>query len=567
VKLREGNEFLRVALSLRSLSRVGQTKRETAELIDTPSVRTTRSTMLPLLVLVPHALIQGAAIGHRALPSSFRASRIRGVDTAPSGEMPLTSWIRNGTKVGYAVHHESVVPAEMPTMPLPELLVAVDPRRYPSMSRARKACRRGTVLVNGMEGRCITTAGGGDTISLQSRVQPGFSPRGKPPFALEIAYEDDALAVVVKPAGVCTHPPSNAENRRLAGAANGNSMRTAVQYALRPPPVGTVDALYRPHICHRLDRPTSGLLLCAKTRPALAALTAAFRDRRITKQYRAIVCGRVEGEAGDIDSQVMGRPAQTSWRVVQRGRSLKLGGGHLTELALFPHTGRTHQLRRHCKEVLGLPIVGDKKYGGDDAGSGLYLAAVELSFVHPDKLDGSEPLRVSIDPPNKFASLMAHEQSRWQRLGDESALGLAEPPCVVEPYTASGLRRVAAVVLAREATDGTVEVLLERREGDDLDGMHCFPGGKHEPGETMVQAAVRESQQELGIGLDGVSASLGVVETKSAAIEHFLVRKWVGEPSPKEGQKIVWVAAQSLEELALTPSARGALATLWEVLK
>ncbi|EOD17411.1 hypothetical protein EMIHUDRAFT_57488, partial [Emiliania huxleyi CCMP1516] len=139
----------------------------------------------------------------------------------------------------------------------------------------------------------------------------------------------------------------------------------------------------RPHICHRLDRPTSGLLLCAKTRHALLGVSSAFRDRVVHKQYRAVVCGIVEGDEGEVDSPIMRRESRTRWRVLRRGRSLRLGGGHLTELALFPLTGRTHQLRRHCAEVLGAPIVGDSKYGGGDAGSGLYLSAVELRLAHP----------------------------------------------------------------------------------------------------------------------------------------------------------------------------------------
>jgi 23S rRNA pseudouridine1911/1915/1917 synthase len=168
------------------------------------------------------------------------------------------TWLRNGTRLGYGVHASlGTVPASIATpTPLPEVLVVIDPERFPSMSRARKACRRGSVLVDGAEGRCITTARAGDHLELQARIAPGFTPRGKPPFALDVLFEDDALAVVFKPSGVCTHPPP--------GGAPGGSMRTAVMHALRPPPVGTCAVLYRPHIVHRLDKPTSGLLLCAK---------------------------------------------------------------------------------------------------------------------------------------------------------------------------------------------------------------------------------------------------------------------------------------------------------------
>ena len=163
---------------------------------------------------------------------------------------------------GYAVRASFTVPAHVAaTTPLPEVLTALDDAHdvFPSMSRARKYLRRGAVLVNGAEARCITTCGPGDTIELQERVAPGFSPRGVAPFPIDIAFDCDSFAVVVKPAGVVTHPPPG-------GATGSRSMRTAIQYALPPPPLGTPGALYRPHLVHRLDKPTSGLLLCAKVR-------------------------------------------------------------------------------------------------------------------------------------------------------------------------------------------------------------------------------------------------------------------------------------------------------------
>ena len=198
-------------------------------------------------------------------------------------------------------------------------------------------------------------------------------------------------------------------------------MRTAIQHALQPPPIGTPSALYRPQCVHRLDKATSGLLLCAKTKPALLSLQKSFRDRRVQKRYAAIVCGEVEGDEGFIDDPIDGRSAQTSWKVTRRVRSLKLGGGHLTYLSLWPRTGRTHQLRKHCSFVLQCPIVGDKKYGGEDAGSGMFLSALELSFLHPCQTAEEEsPFNVKIDPPAKFEKLLQREHQRWQELAGET---------------------------------------------------------------------------------------------------------------------------------------------------
>lgn len=314
-----------------------------------------------------------------------------------------------GVRPGHEIFASLLVPSDIPPgTPLPSVLPQLDPVTFPSMSRARKHCRRGSVLVNGREARCLSIVAPGDAIELQQRVAPGFTPRGRPPFNVTVLLEDDFLAVVLKPAGVVTHPPPG-------GATGSRSMRTAVMHALTPPPVGTAGALYRPHIVHRLDKPTSGLLLCAKTKPCLVALSRAFAERNVRKTYSAVVLGHVDGESGVITEPLDGKNAVTRWRVTGRHRSLKLGSGHLTSLALYPHTGRTHQLRRHCAEQLGCPIVGDGAYGGADADCGLLLAALALDFEHPEK---ASRVQVEIDEPSKFESLRRREHVRWQLLHD-----------------------------------------------------------------------------------------------------------------------------------------------------
>ena len=164
--------------------------------------------------------------------------------------------------------------------------------------------------------------------------------------------------------------------------------------------------------------------MCAKTKPVLVALQRAFTERRIKKTYIAIVAGDVRGDAGEIDADLDDKSAVTGWEVRRRARSLKLG--HITELVLSPRTGRTHQLRRHCAEVLGCPIVGDTAYGGASVGSGLFLCACSLELEHP-AWAGGPPLRVECEPPEKHESLLRREQQRWERLGVEAsaAQGLA----------------------------------------------------------------------------------------------------------------------------------------------
>ena len=120
---------------------------------------------------------------------------------------------------------------------------------------------------------------------------------------------------------ICTYAHAHACAQK--SGALGGSMRTAIQYTLRPPPVGTANALYRPHTIHRLDKPTSGLLLCAKTKPALLALQRSFAAREVSKRYSAVVSGFVEGEEGEIEHEIDGKHASTRWQVVRRARSLK----------------------------------------------------------------------------------------------------------------------------------------------------------------------------------------------------------------------------------------------------
>ena len=287
-----------------------------------------------------------------ATASGALQRNLRGIACAAS------KFTTTATRPDFAVHHEAIIPdAVSSSTPLPAVLTKIDPQRFPTLSQARKSLRRGFVLINGVRSGCGSTASPGDVVALQERVAVGAAQqRGTAPFPLDIVYEDDSLGIVVKPAGVCTHPPKDGDDRRRIGADGGNTMRTAVGFALRPPAVGTRQVLYRPHVCHRLDRLTSGLLLCAKTYPALVALRRGFAERTIHKEYRAVVGGSVDGDEGTIDAPLLDSrgewvSAVTQWRVLSRARSDALSGGDLTELALWPKTGRTHQLRRHAADI------------------------------------------------------------------------------------------------------------------------------------------------------------------------------------------------------------------------
>ena len=201
--------------------------------------------------------------------------------------------------------------------------------------------------------------------------QSGFLHHG-----IEIIYEDDAIAAVYKPSGMLSVP----------GKADDYSVAT---WAKERWPESMLP--------HRLDLLTSGIMLVAKTVDAYHHLQDQFAARTIKKKYVAVVEGKITTEHGIIDiplsSDPLNRPRQivdhehgkraiTEYRVLSH--HLSPSTHHpVTLLALYPHTGRTHQLRMHCahQEGLGCPIVGDELYGHKS--DRLYLQAESIAFVHP----------------------------------------------------------------------------------------------------------------------------------------------------------------------------------------
>jgi 23S rRNA pseudouridine955/2504/2580 synthase len=132
----------------------------------------------------------------------------------------------------------------------------------------------------------------------------------------------------------------------------------------------------RPRLVHRLDRDTSGLLVLARGAAAASRLAAAFRGRDVEKVYWALVVGRPEAPEGRIDLALakLGGPRGERTRAVDDPgegaraitdfRTLDVAKRRVSWLELRPLTGRTHQLRVHCAEALGCPVLGDGKYGG-----------------------------------------------------------------------------------------------------------------------------------------------------------------------------------------------------------
>lgn len=262
---------------------------------------------------------------------------------------------------------------------------------------------RGAVLVDGEVVAKSRRLREGETVALTARPEPEAPPRAEP-VDLVVRYEDDALAVVAKPAGMVVHP----------GA--GNEHGTLVQGVLHrwPQAAGVGDAM-RPGIVHRLDRDTSGLLVVALRDDAYAGLGAALAGREVERRYAALVWGHPEPRRGAVDAPV-GRSTRrpTRMAVTPRGREARthyevqevFSKPDTALLEVTLETGRTHQIRVHLSAI-GHPVVGDPAYGGQRTAerSGLslgrpFLHARRLAFSHPvtgERLAFEEPLAPELE--------------------------------------------------------------------------------------------------------------------------------------------------------------------------
>ena len=286
-----------------------------------------------------------------------------------------------------------------------------------AISRSHVKCviEEGDVLVNGIIPKVSQRLKEGDVIILTQRPPQEATalPQNIP---LDIVYEDEAIIVINKPAGLVVHP------------APGNADKTLVNALLfHCHDLSGIGGVLRPGIVHRLDKDTSGLIVVAKSDEAHRHLSAQFEKHEVQKKYLALVWGNTKDKQGEIVKPVgrhtidrkkmstttkRGKEALTFWKVIERY-------GVATLLEVEIKTGRTHQIRVHLSD-LRYPIIGDAVYGSaanriqNIANPALKaqiktfnrqaLHAAYLSFVHPPT---GKRVEFSADMPRDMADLCA----------------------------------------------------------------------------------------------------------------------------------------------------------------
>lgn len=290
-----------------------------------------------------------------------------------------------------------------------------------SRNRIQQAAEADCILVNGQPVRSSYKVKPLDVISIvmdRPRRELEIIPENIP---LNIVYEDDALMVINKPAGMVVHPGHGNYTGTLVNAVAFHLNRDNIS-DMNDPRLGLV---------HRIDKDTSGLLLVAKTPEAKTNLSAQFFRKETKRMYAALVWGNPADDQGTIEGNIgrdpndrmrmrvfpdgeHGKPAVTHYSVLERF-------GYVTLVQCRLETGRTHQIRVHMKHI-GHPLFNDERYGGNEILRGTHFAkykqfvsncfslcprqclhAQTLGFIHPTT---GEELYFESDIPEDMQSVI-----------------------------------------------------------------------------------------------------------------------------------------------------------------
>lgn len=261
---------------------------------------------------------------------------------------------------------------------------------------AKSWIKDGKVLVNNKPGKPALTLATGDEVDLPD--QPGMKQKATrltpEELPLEILFEDDALIVLNKPAGLIVHPVSFDQTGTLVHRLIAHTSN-----------LSQGNGPLRPGIVHRLDQHTEGIMVVAKTDEAYDNLKTQFSDRTVEKRYYAVVKGNIEEDGFTIENFLGRHPKKRRLRAVvneyvpdAREAITEIIVNHRfgtkTWLDVIPKTGRTHQIRVHLATA-GYPILGDMDYGQSrQKETGQLLQAYHLTFDHPTSGE-----RLSFDCP------------------------------------------------------------------------------------------------------------------------------------------------------------------------
>ncbi|MFN3450455.1 MAG: RluA family pseudouridine synthase [Roseococcus sp.] len=290
-------------------------------------------------------------------------------------------------------------------------------RRFPALTQGalQKLLRTGQIRVDGRRAEASTRLAAGQEVRVPPLPEaPAEKPAARAPgkaiseaearaLQARVLHRDASVIVLDKPHGLPVQGGPGIA-RHLDG------MLEALAFGGE-----------RPRLVHRLDRDTSGVLVLARSAPAAAALARAFRGRDVAKTYWAVVVGEPVHPGGRIEMALAREHGARGERTVPASPGAKGAARAVTDydvldrakrraalLELRPLTGRTHQLRVHCAEALGCPILGDGKYGGQAAhleglSGALHLHARALRLPHPE----GGWLEVAAAAPPHMAETMA----------------------------------------------------------------------------------------------------------------------------------------------------------------
>ena len=273
----------------------------------------------------------------------------------------------------------------------------------------------GNCTVNGnvaVKKHCVKI---GDVVKL-------FVPESEPldvlaeDIPLDVRYEDEHVAVINKPKGMVVHPSAGHTNGTLVNALMWRYANSASNVFSQSLSDQNVSNIIRPGIVHRIDKDTSGLIAIAKNDLAHLSLSEQLKNRTMTREYEAVVHGRVKPESNTVNAPI-GRSVSDRKKMCVTTKNAREAITYyetitqydeFTHLRLRLHTGRTHQIRVHMAHI-GYPVAGDTVYGGSRSSkkplllNGQCLHAKKLRFAHPVT---GECIEIESELPNYFAKFI-----------------------------------------------------------------------------------------------------------------------------------------------------------------